>query len=150
MYTHTLQRSRVNRQTRFWYNHTFGKHFIHVPQGIYLALIICSFLGTWAVVSIMTGDAIDSIVSVELTNRDGRANFDEETELRIQVAISLCLLVGIIQVPYKSYRIALKTLIKMIWKIGKTTVSLYFIYSFCISISDGCQMRPFRILIITG
>ena len=53
----------------------------------------------------MAGDAIESIVAQEAdetSNEGGRTAtdnaIDDNTELRIQVAISLCLLVGIIQV----------------------------------------------------
>ena len=53
----------------------------------------------------MAGDAIESIVAQETdeTSNEGGITatdnaIDDNTELRIQVAISLCLLVGIIQV----------------------------------------------------
>ena len=46
----------------------------------------------------MTGDAIDSVLAGEEDNAGTEADFDDDTKARIEVAISLCLLVGIIQV----------------------------------------------------
>ena len=46
----------------------------------------------------MTGDAIDSVLAGEDDNPGTEADFDDETKERIEIAISLCLLVGIIQV----------------------------------------------------
>ncbi|XP_072033238.1 solute carrier family 26 member 6-like [Amphiura filiformis] len=54
-------------------------------------------VGTWAVLSIMVADAIDGVVATEKDNQEEQIDYDAEIELRIQVAISLCLLVGIIQ-----------------------------------------------------
>ena len=40
--------------------------------------------------SIMTGDAIDSVLAGEEDNAGTEADFDDETKARIEVAISLC------------------------------------------------------------
>ena len=50
----------------------------------------------------MTGAAIDTIVTQETdtTPPNSRNNEDDATELRIQVAVSLCLLIGVIQVSW--------------------------------------------------
>ncbi|XP_072033239.1 prestin-like [Amphiura filiformis] len=66
-------------------------------------------VGTWAVLSIMVGDAIDDVVSAETSNRDRPLDADDETELRIQVAISLSLLVGFIQVGMGILRLGIIT-----------------------------------------
>ena len=56
-----------------------------------------------AVVSIMTGDAIETIVRKQAENKptlppgDTNGN-DDGTELRVQVAVTLTLIVGMIQV----------------------------------------------------
>ncbi|XP_072051055.1 prestin-like isoform X2 [Amphiura filiformis] len=64
-------------------------------------------IGTWAVVSIMIGNAIDAVIDVELSNiNNGTSEMaemtsgisaEDNTMLRVQIATSLCLLVGIIQ-----------------------------------------------------
>ncbi|XP_072033240.1 prestin-like [Amphiura filiformis] len=66
-------------------------------------------VGTWPAVSIMAGYAIDDIVSAEISTRNGQLDFNEETELRIQVAISLSLLVGIIQISMGILRLGIIT-----------------------------------------
>ena len=62
-----------------------------------------SLAGTWSIASIMTGDAIDSIVDGEETGITPTSSpegvgQEDDTAIRVQVAIALCLLVGIIQV----------------------------------------------------
>ena len=63
--------------------------------------------GTWAVVSIMIGNAIDTVLDIESTNSNstseasvtGTSDDDDDSVLqRVQIASYLCLLVGIIQV----------------------------------------------------
>ncbi|XP_072034495.1 prestin-like [Amphiura filiformis] len=49
-------------------------------------------IGTWSIASIMTGGAIDEIIAKEEESKP-----TSDTQLRVQIAISLCLLVGIIQ-----------------------------------------------------
>lgn len=52
--------------------------------------------GSFAVVSIMTGDAADKVIE-EIT-KDQQLTEEEETEARIQAVTSLAFMVGVIQV----------------------------------------------------
>ena len=63
--------------------------------------------GTWAVVSIMIGNAIDTVLDIESTNSNngtseasdtGTPDDNDNVLQRVQIASYLCLLVGIIQV----------------------------------------------------
>ena len=65
--------------------------------------------GTFAVTSIMTAEAIDAIIAQETEAKPiatSEVDSYEDIELRVQLALTLSLLTGIIQVSWGSCRVA--------------------------------------------